>query len=91
MNEFCIPSRLRILNGRTLGDLYGKFTCQKPTGASVVDYFIASEELLKDIIYFHVHPFLPIFSDCHSKISMSFKASFVRESKQNISKKMPAT
>ena len=47
LNEVCIASRLRILNGRTLGDLFGKFTCQKPTGASVVDYFIASEELLK--------------------------------------------
>ena len=74
LNEICIASRLRILNGRTLGDLFGKFTCQKPTGASVVD---ASDELLKDIIYFHVHPFLPMFSDCHSKVSISFKASYI--------------
>ena len=91
LNEVCIASRLRILNGRTLGDLLGQFTCQKPTGASVVDYFIASEEILKNVIYFHFHPFLPIFSDCHSKISMSFKAPYVKESKQNINKKMPAT
>ena len=31
--------------------------------------------LLKDIIYFHVHPFQPIFSDCHSKITVCIKAS----------------
>ena len=35
INELCISSRMRILNGRTLGDSFGKFTCQKPTGASV--------------------------------------------------------
>ena len=29
LNEVCIASRLRILNGRTLGDLFGKYTCQK--------------------------------------------------------------
>ena len=75
VNELCISSRMRILNGRILGDSFGKFTCQKPTGASVVDYMFASEELLKDIIYFHVHPFQPVFSDCHSKISVCIKAT----------------
>ena len=59
--ELCISSRMRILNGRTLGDSFGKFTCQKSTSASVVDYMLASEELLKDVIYFHVQPFQPIF------------------------------
>ena len=90
VNELCISSRMRILNGRILGDSFGKFTCQKPTGASVVDYMIASEELLKNIIYFHVHPFQPIFSDCHSKISVCIKAS-VKHNKcvQNESKRMP--
>ena len=64
----------RILNGRIIGDSFGKFTCQKPTGASLVDYMIAAEDSLKDIIYFHVHPFQPVFSDCHSKISVCIKA-----------------
>ena len=75
VNELCISSRMRILNVRILGDSFGKLTCQKPTGASVVDYMIASEELLKDIIYFHMHPFPPLFSDCHSKISVCIKAT----------------
>ena len=89
VNELCVSSRMRILNGRILGDSYGKFTCQKPAGASVVDYMIASEELLKDI-YFHVNPFQPIFSDCHSKISVCIKASVKHvQSVQNKNKRMP--
>ena len=89
LNELCISSRMRILNGRTLGDFYGKFTCQTPTGASVVDYVIASEELLKDVIYFHVDSFIPMFLDCHSKVSVSLKASFKRDILHNRNKKMP--
>ena len=35
-----------ILNGRTLGDSTGKFTCFKWNGNSVVDYFIATSNFL---------------------------------------------
>ena len=47
----------------------------KTNGFSTVDYVLTSEELLKDIIYFHVHEFKPLFSHCHSKVSFSVKAS----------------
>lgn len=67
--DICISARLRILNGRTFGDSNGNFTCFKPNGSSVVDYFIMSEELLSEVLYFHVHPFWGTFSDCHCKIS----------------------
>ena len=75
VNELCIATRMRILNGKMLGDYFGKFTCQKPTGTGVVDYMIPSEELMKDIIYFHVHQFQSLLSDCHSKKSACIKAS----------------
>ena len=39
--EKCIDNQLFILNGRTLGDLIGQFTCHTPRGSSTVDYFIA--------------------------------------------------
>lgn len=64
-----ISAHLRILNGRTLGDSNGKFTCHRPLGSNVVDYLIVSEELLSDILYFPVHPFKGTFSDCHCKIT----------------------
>lgn len=89
LNDLCISSGLRILNGRSLGDLFGKFTCQTPNGASVVDYVISSEELLKDVIYFHVHPFLPLFSDCRSKVSVTLKATFTREISHDRNTHMP--
>ena len=69
--DICISARIRILNGRTFGDSNGNFTCFKPTGSSVVDYCIVSEELLPEVLYFHVHPFHGTFSDCHCKISMT--------------------
>jgi hypothetical protein len=36
--ELCVTTKMRILNGRVIGDLFGKYTCHKPTGSSVVDY-----------------------------------------------------
>ena len=51
---------------------------------------IASEELLKDIIYFHVYLFQPVFSDCHSKISVCIKASVkLSQCLQNKTERMP--
>ncbi|CAG2188671.1 unnamed protein product [Mytilus edulis] len=46
--SLCISSSLRILNGRLMGDLMGAHTCFQPLGSSVVDYFLASEELLEN-------------------------------------------
>ena len=91
MIDLCISSRIRILNGRCIGDSYGQFTCQKRAGASVVDYAILSEELLNEIVYFHLHPFKPMFSDCHSKISLNLKASFTNNTSFNLTEEMPAT
>ena len=36
---------LIILDGRTLGDLGGSFTCIKPNGSSVFDYFMVSKNI----------------------------------------------
>ena len=81
---------MRILNGRSTGDFLGKCTCQKPNDSNVVDYVISSEELLKDVIYFHVHQFKPLYSDCHSKISFSLKALFQPKTFLKTDEKMPS-
>ncbi|CAC5361372.1 unnamed protein product [Mytilus coruscus] len=72
--SLCISSSLRILNGRTMGDLMGAYTGFQPLGSSVVDYFLASEELLPNFTYFHTHNFLPDFSD-HCQISCMLKCN----------------
>lgn len=38
--DICIDNQMYLLNGRTLGDLTGKFTCHTFRGSSVIDYYI---------------------------------------------------
>lgn len=77
--DLCIGNQLRILNGRCCGNTTGKYTCFKPKGSSVVDYCLASETLLSEVLYMHVSEFIPKLSDCHCKISLKLLAHFERE------------
>ena len=47
--ELCIGNNLFVLNGRTMGDFLGQFTCHTYNGASVVDYVIGSHDLQSSI------------------------------------------
>ena len=58
----CVDSQLYILNGRTLGDLTGQYTCHTPRGSSIVDYFMASRSLSNFVHSMKVHD-LNMFSD----------------------------
>ena len=55
--DLLINNKLHILNGRTLGDILGNFTCIKHNGASVVDYFVISQNSNKYISHMTVLPF----------------------------------
>ena len=76
--ELCLSAGLRILNGRMKNDLEGKITCYQPrkdntVGYSVVDYVIASEKCINDIVLFDVVP-LNTFSDhCLLEFSLCVK------------------
>ena len=65
--DLCKTSSLRILNGRTTGDIKGHFTrypinlCDRP---SVIDYALCSATLLEDILTFSVLPFSGISDHC---------------------------
>ena len=59
------------INGRTLGDLTGRYTCHTPRGSSTVDYFIANRSLSHFIHSMKVHD-LSILSD-HCLISVNLK------------------
>ena len=52
-----------IMNGRTIGDLFGKYTSHQWNGSSVVDYFIAPNTFSKRITHFKVGQYLPWLSD----------------------------
>ncbi|CAC5382983.1 unnamed protein product [Mytilus coruscus] len=55
--NMCKETKIRILNGRTTGDLNGQPTCITYNGSSLVDYTLTSEELIDSIGYFVVHDF----------------------------------
>ena len=72
--ELCIQANLNILNGKTFGDRFGKYTSFQYNGNSVVDYCIVSEGLTEHVLYFHVHDHIPHLSD-HAKLSLKLSAS----------------
>ena len=47
--DLCSDNQMYNVNGRTLGDLAGKFTRHTPRGSSVIDYFISSRSLSNTI------------------------------------------
>lgn len=84
--EMCVGNRLRILNGRTLGDLGGCLTCHRPGGSSVVDYAIVNEDLLNRIYLFQVHDFLGHLSD-HCMISCVIQCQITDNKNQHVVEK----
>ena len=43
--EYCVTTQSFIANGRTIGDLQGKFTCHEWNGSSTVDYAVINESM----------------------------------------------
>ena len=88
LNELCIQSGIRILNGRISGDFTGQYTCYTPRGSSVVDYFIVSENLLRNITFFSVHNLCGDLSD-HCQISVMLNISCMLQNKTEVLNSMP--
>ena len=61
--SLCKDLELSILNGRKLGDVFGKITCFRSNGCSVVDYGICSKDLFDAIPHFSVGLHMPWVSD----------------------------
>ena len=74
--DLCIQSKMRILNGRMLGDLSGKFTSHCSLGSSVIDYCICSDKLLSKILSMKVHDFDRSLSN-HCMLSCILSVNFV--------------
>ena len=62
--DLCKESGIRILNGRTNGDIRGKCTCITYNGRSVVDYTLVSCNLLHGIGNFIVNDFTQLSNHC---------------------------
>ena len=65
-------TRMRILNGRILGDTFGNFTCYSHSGSpSVIDYMAASVDLLSDIKSFTVNGLTEFSIHCSLSVDIS--------------------
>ncbi len=73
LNDLCISASMRILNGRTMGDVFGKYTCHKYNGSSVIDYGIVQSSLWESVESFCVEQFMEVVSD-HCPIHMKIRA-----------------
>ncbi|CAG2193071.1 unnamed protein product [Mytilus edulis] len=71
--DLCIASRLRILNGRFVGDLFGNVTCYKHNGSSTVDYALSDMDLMSSIEYFYIGE--PTYLSDHVPISVILKCN----------------
>ena len=68
-----------ILNGRVLGDLFGKYTCFTPRRKSTVDYAAVSPSLFKSVRYFTIGNLLPH----HAPIEFAIKVRTLIRRKQS--------
>ena len=52
--DICRINDLSIVNGRTIGDIFGSYTCHRKRGSSVVDYLLTPCHNLHNILDFAV-------------------------------------
>jgi len=69
--DLCVSARLRILNGRFIGDILGNITCLNTNGCSVVDYSIVSQSLLSSVKYFEIKQ--PSYFSDHNQLVTHLK------------------
>ena len=79
--DLCMINNLKILNGRKIGDLIGKYTCHHYNGSSTVDYIITEKDLFGKVRYFQVLP-LTLFSD-HSLIIANMDIKSINSKSKN--------
>ena len=65
--DFCKTNEYAIVNGRKLGDLFGKCTSHQYNGSSAIDYVLTPAHTFESISHFEVGDFIPWLSD-HSPI-----------------------
>ena len=72
--ELVTQANLTILNGRCIGDIFGELTCITYNGASTVDYFITSNNLIHEAMCLTVGPFTE-YSD-HKSLTLIINISY---------------
>ena len=71
--DLCIESKLRIVNGRIMGDSLGYKTYYGPRGSSSIDFIIAAEELFNYFLFINVMPPTELSDHCVVWCGMKMK------------------
>ena len=50
--DICKINDIIIVNGRKIGDIFGKFTCHEWNGSSLVDYMLTHFESFENVLFF---------------------------------------
>lgn len=83
--DLCIDNNLVILNGRTLGDLDGRFTSHQPNGSSVVDYFICTHVLYSGVVNMTVEALNEYSDHCPIRLTIHIPALWKRKQERSSS------
>ena len=72
--DVCKLNDFLIMNGRKIGDIFGSLTSHQWNGSSVVDYFLAPNTFVHNILKFSVGKYIPWISEhctIHTNILMN--------------------
>ncbi|CAC5417233.1 unnamed protein product [Mytilus coruscus] len=86
--ELCIASRLRILDGRFIGDSLGYYTYMSINGYRAVDYALISESLLSSVKYFKTDDFAYLSDHVQIQLTLNRNIKNKFDLKSHIEKKM---
>ena len=65
--DFCKTNEFAIVNGRKVGDIFGRCTSHQYNGSSAIDYLLTAADGFDRISSFEVGDYVPWLSD-HSPI-----------------------
>ena len=72
--EVLKSTSLTILNGNTIGNVSGQFTCHVYNRSSVVDYMICSEYVISRLLKFRVHELNRLSDHCPISCNIDLRA-----------------
>ena len=83
--DFCILQDMYVVNGRKLGDTFGKSTCFQWNGISVAEYLIAQKHTFDMINYLKIQALKPSLSDhCALTFSLEIANSSLEQDKTKL-------
>ncbi|NQY54591.1 MAG: RNA-directed DNA polymerase, partial [Campylobacteraceae bacterium] len=84
--DLCFAHNLCMLNGRTLGDLEGRYTYYNPFGNSTIDVTLVDKDLLSSVLTFEVHDLTEFTSHCKISTVISCRPFKINPTESRISK-----